>query len=209
MIVVVNLNPQAATRRGTRRIVAALKRLAPTTKIVERHFARVTADGLDAMGARAVILGPQGVPFDAYPAARLLHMLTLIRSLTLPTLGICGGHQALALAHGGLLGPVHGGTASQSYEGLRKETGLRSVALARDPLTVSLPAECSFEVRHVEGVSDLPGCFTLIGRGDPCAVQLIRLTGRPIYGAQFHPELGGDGIALLQGFLSLAGFAAT
>ncbi len=208
-LVVINLNPLATTRRGTRALVRAFTRLAPHVRVVERHFKRVTLAGLDALGARAVVLGPQGVPFDAYPAADRDHLFGLIRALQRPALGICGGHQALVLAHGGAIGPVHGGTASGTYNGLHKELGFRAVRMtSTDPLGVGLPAQAQFWASHVEGVTQLPAGLTLVGRGDPCEVQAVRVRDRLQWGVQFHPERGGDGETLMASFLRAAGFFA-
>jgi GMP synthase-like glutamine amidotransferase len=74
-------------------------------------------------------------------------------------------------------------------------------------------------VSHVEGVTELPACFELIGEGQPCRVQAIRLRGKPVWGVQFHPEREpsdspdgapsgrrrGDGDRLLAAFLREAG----
>ncbi len=204
-IVVVNLNPSAATRTGTRALVRAFQRLDPgRVRVLERHFTRVTSDELGRLNASGVVLGPQGVPFDAYPDADRARLFAFIRALEGPVLGVCGGHQALALAHGGTIAPVHGGAASGTYQGLHKELGFREVVLdTDDPMLAGLPARGSFYASHVEGVSELPPPLRLIGSGDPCRVQVIRVGERPQYGVQFHPERGGDGIALLRAFLSL------
>lgn len=205
MIVVINLNPLASTRSGTRRLVAALQRVAPAgTRVLERHYRRLTPQSLASLAPMGVVLGPQGVPFDAYPGPSLEAMFGLIRSLDRPTLGVCGGHQALALAYGGRVAPVLGGrTASGSYAGMEKLVGLFEVALDDDPLTEGLNSPATFYASHVEGVTVLPDGFEVIGRGDPCLIQMMRMSGRPVWSTQFHPELGGDGAALLQRFVSV------
>ncbi len=202
LIVVLNLNPSATTRAGTRRIVRALQRLSPT-RVVERHFLRIESG--DLADASAVVLGPQGVPFDAYPAPHREHLFGLIRELTdsgPPVLGICGGHQALVLALGGAIGPVHGGVATGSYAGHRKEAGLRHVQ-ANGPVEDPVVLSGDYVVSHVEGVTALPAGLECVGAGDPCAIQAVRRPGRPVWGVQFHPERGADGTELLRRFLAL------
>ena len=210
-LLVINLNPCATTRRGTRALVRAFKRLlSPGCRVLERHFKRVSPAALERIQPRAIVLGPQGVPFDAYPATEKQHLFNLIRSLQPPVLGVCGGHQALVLAHGGSIGPVHGGIAQHSYEGHQKETGFRPVRVnpSVDPLLSDLPENSRFYASHVEGVTTLPHTFELLGRGEACAVQIVRLRDRAHYGVQFHPELGGDGTALLHRFVALSGLSA-
>lgn len=215
MIVVVNINPEASSRTGTRAIVRVLTRLC-AGPVVERHYLRVSAPQL--LEPQAVVFGPQGVPFDAYPETHRAHLFGLIRSATAAAprlaggqgpavLGICGGHQALALAHGGAIAPVHGGVATGSYEGHRKETGRRVVRPeGGDPL---ITAEGEFVVSHVEGVRVVPEGWVLVGEGTPCRVQALRAGDRRAWGVQFHPERGADGLPLLRRFLALAGLQVT
>lgn len=202
LVVCINTNPTPATRTGVRALVRAVRRLVSSdVRVVERHFLRADA----ALEADAVLLGPQGVPFDAYPPEHRERLFALIRALQGPLLGVCGGHQALVLAHGGAIGPVHGGVASGTYAGHARERGFRAVTLSQDTLTRGLPAVATVFASHVEGVTSLPPTFRLLGTGEACRVQVVRLGDRPIWGVQFHPERGGDGPALLASFLCAAG----
>ncbi len=72
------------------------------------HFADLTKKDLDARGVDFVILSPQGTPWHKYrgEAGHKLELAEeLVKELVLkgetPILGICGGHQFLALAFGG------------------------------------------------------------------------------------------------------------
>ncbi len=204
-VLVLNLNPRASTRSGTRTLIRAIKRLLPShATVLERHFQRVSPSRVTTIDPDAILLGPQGVPFDAYPESARSKLFELLRALDRPTLGVCGGHQALVLAHGGTLAPVQGGVATGSYDGLEKLRGLFDVRLKRDALTEGLPCRARFFCSHVEGVSHLPDAFSLIGEGDPARIQAVRLGERPVWGVQFHPEMGGDGELLLRRFLDLA-----
>jgi len=151
------------------------------------------------------VIGPQGVPFDAYDPAAKAHLFDLLRALTGPALAVCGGHQALALAHGSTVAPVFGGHASGSYDGLQKELGFRSIThSANDPILCGVPKNAQMNVSHIEEVKELPDGFELLGTGDPCHIQLMKSHTDAVYGCQFHPEKGGDGASLLRAFLSLA-----
>ena len=128
-------------------------------------------------------------------------MFALVRSLTVPTLGVCGGHQAMVLAYGGAIGPVDGGVARGDYSEHRKYTGEQTIHLSDELFN----GAGRFVVSHVEGATTVPSGLRVIGTSDYCAVQAVRVVGEPKWGVQFHPELGGDGLALLSAFLKLAG----
>jgi GMP synthase (glutamine-hydrolysing) len=206
-VLVVNINPNATTRSGTRALIRKARALcAPGVSISERHYLRVNLEALRGAPPTAVVIGPQGVPFNAYPRMQKSTLFELLTSLTGPTLAVCGGHQALALAHGATIAPVFGGTAGPSYEGMKKERGFRKIrALQSDPILLELPENSTMFVSHVEEVKKLPLGFELLAQGDPCRIQLMRKGDEPIYGCQFHPEKGGDGDKLMRAFFLLAG----
>ncbi|HIA03100.1 MAG TPA: hypothetical protein EYN66_14540, partial [Myxococcales bacterium] len=193
-LLAVNINPQATTRSGTRALVRKFKQLcAHTVSVSERHFLRIRLESLKATPPDALVIGPQGVPFDAYPTTAKEHLFALLKELTEPALAVCGGHQALALAHSSTVGPVFGGSASGSYDGMDKEVGFRTIIRAEnDPILSGVPQHARMYVSHVEEVKSLPPGFRLLATGDPCRIQLIKARQRAVYGCQFHPEKGGD-----------------
>jgi len=175
------------------------------------------AQDLAKWGPDGVILGPNETPFPAYPPA-FDRFLGWIRARRGPTLGICGGHQALALAHGAPVAPVHAvPAASESYEGMPKVKGPTRIRLMGDvdPLIVGLPQEPWVMASHVDEVKDLPPGFRLLALGDPSRIQILRADRRPMWGVQFHPErplppefveagVRSPGQLLLANFLALA-----
>ncbi|MGW6690984.1 aminodeoxychorismate synthase component I [Streptomyces sp. NPDC054961] len=96
----------------------------------------------------------------------------------LPALGICLGHQGLALTHGGTVSrasePRHGRTSTVRHTG----TGLFR----------GLPA--SFEVvrYHSLVVTDLPDDMEAVAWTDDGTLMGHRHRSRPQWGVQFHPE---------------------
>ncbi|MFJ4879775.1 aminodeoxychorismate synthase component I [Streptomyces sp. NPDC088745] len=114
----------------------------------------------------------------------------------LPVLGVCLGHQGLALAHGGEVGPApeprHGRTSAVRHDGTGLFEGIP------DPLEV---------VRyHSLAVTSLPPALEAIARSaDDGVVMALRHRALPLWGVQFHPEsIGTDsGHHLLANFRDL------
>jgi GMP synthase (glutamine-hydrolysing) len=155
-----------------------------------------------------IILGPNGTPFEAYPEG-FQSFLSWVRELRLPVLGICGGHQALALAHGGRLGSVFSpDKPTLSYDGFSKLSGSIDIeTLVESPLTEGLPPVFQVQASHVEEVKHLPSPFTAIFSHQHSPIQGFSNAARHHYGVQFHPERSASGtppVRLLQNWLAIA-----
>ena len=221
-ILVVNINLDPAMLDGCTAIADALERLAPDVETRIRPWRTLLdptgslAPDLQKWGPAAVVLGPNETPFPAYPPA-FDRVLAWIRARRGPTLGICGGHQALALAHGAPVAPVAPvPAATTSYAGMPKISGPVRIRLIGDvdPLVAHLPEEPVFMASHVDEVKDIPPGFRLLALGDPSRIQILRADRRPMWGVQFHPErplppelaaeAGTPGLTLLANFLTIA-----
>jgi len=99
-----------------------------------------------------------------------------------PVLGICFGHQLLAHALGGRVGPNPRG----------REIGTISIALADgaidDPLFAGLPARIDVHATHLESVLELPPGARSLASSTLDPNHAFRVPGRPAWGVQFHPE---------------------
>ena len=224
-VLIVNINLAPTMLEGCSAIAAALERLAPDVETRIRPWRTLLDPATGALAPEllrwapaAVVLGPNDTPFPAYPPA-FDRFLAWVRARRGPTLGICGGHQALALAHGAPIAPVHRvPAATTSYAGMPKVSGPVRIRLLGDPdpLLAGLPDEITVMASHVDEVKDVPPGFRLLAFGEPCRVQILRADRRPMWGVQFHPEralpagIGGDdapdghGLTLLANFLAFA-----
>jgi anthranilate synthase/aminodeoxychorismate synthase-like glutamine amidotransferase len=110
-----------------------------------------------------------------------------------PVLGVCLGHQALAVAFGGHVvrgEPVHGKTAEVEHDGRTIFAGLESPLVAGRYHSLVVDPE-------------LPESLEASARSDE-VIMGLRHRSLPAEGVQFHPEsvLTGDGKTLLRNFLS-------
>ncbi len=125
--------------------------------------------------------------------------MELMRSCEIPFLGICAGHQILAIAHDGYAVHVPFGHMERYFRPINVE--------ANCELTKDLPQECQFFRYHGLHVPELPEGFEKVFSSRKIPIQGMRKTGKPVFGVQFHPESFDeehqDGYKLLQNFLAL------
>lgn len=120
---------------------------------------------------------------DEYPW--LIEEKTIIRKavcdMKMPYLGICLGHQLLADALGGDVGPAK-----------NHELGIYRITPTADgadhPLIADLPAEPGWVNVHLKEVLRAPDAATVLASSQNCANQVMAL-GKHAYSCQFHPEV--------------------
>ncbi len=167
---------------------------------VVRRNDEVGPDELDALGVDAVLLSPgPGVPERAGVSVPLVHACA---ERGTPLLGVCLGHQAIAVAYGGrvIQAPelLHGKTSEVWHAG----AGI--LADLPDPFT----ATRYHSLAAVE--STLPPELAVTARTESGVVMGLRHRDLPIEGVQFHPEsvLTQGGHLLLGTWLASCGLPA-
>ncbi|HEY4130322.1 MAG TPA: aminodeoxychorismate/anthranilate synthase component II [Gemmatimonadaceae bacterium] len=164
--------------------------------VVKRNDA-ITVEEVGAFNPSAIVLSPG--PCTPKEAGITVDVIRRWGS-TIPTLGVCLGHQAIGEAYGGdvvLASRVmHGKTSQISHGGTGVFAGLPS------PMEVmryhSLIVERSTMPESLEIVA--------VSQDDPNEVHAVKHREHPVYGVQFHPEsvMTPHGKALLKNFLELA-----
>ncbi|QDT32865.1 anthranilate synthase component II [Thalassoglobus polymorphus] len=122
---------------------------------------------------------------------------------SIPILGVCLGHQAIAAAFGGNIvrasEPVHGRTSMIQHD----ETGL--FADCPNPLQVGRYHSLIIEEKS------LPAELRVTARTPDRTIMAIQHLKFPLFGVQFHPEsiLTTSGHQILQNFLELTGLTVS
>lgn len=173
-------------------LVHLLRGLGASVEVVDQ----AQADPERLAGADALVLGPgPHGPCDV-PASLALARTALERRL--PTLGVCLGHQILAVACGGRVRRAtrvaHGVVSAITHDGLGLFRGQ--------------PRPARFVRYHSLVVQEpLPATLGVTARDEEGDVAALRHLGAPAWGIQFHPEsaLSTGGDALLGNFLRVAG----
>ena len=156
---------------------------------------RAAVAELLGLGPRAIVISPgPGTPESAGVTVELVRAAAEV-----PLLGICLGHQALAVAVGGRAvrapAPVHGKTSSVHHVGTGLFVGLPE------------PFEATRYHSLVVERDGLPAELEVTAWSDDGLVMGMRHRSRPHHGVQFHPEsyLTREGGELIANFLRLAG----
>lgn len=190
-----------------REIGAALEKLRPETPVVVERFADVSLGRVRELAPSHIILSGQSHPWTLYSDESLAGVFEVIRGAEQPVLGVCGGHQQIALCYGAAVGLMKRVGPGEGYEGALRERGFHEVGTDGDPLFAGLPPRVTVWQSHCDEVKELPEGFELTASNETCRIQAMRHTSRPLFGVQFHPELFDaehpHGARVIENFLSL------
>ena len=87
-----------------REIRAVLGRLIPGLEILTEPFHHVSLERVRSLRPSHIILSGQSHPWDQYSPESLAGVFEVIKHASQPILGVCGGHQQIAIAHGAEVG---------------------------------------------------------------------------------------------------------
>jgi len=122
-------------------------------------------------------------------------------------LGVCGGHQQMALAFGAPVDLMERLEPGEGYEGAKRERGYFPVEINRLGIFKDLPQEITVWHSHCDEVKALPKGFRRSASNATCAIQAMEHKERAVFGVQFHPELFNEehpaGQKILENFLEM------
>jgi len=133
---------------------------------------------IEEIDADALILSG-GAPRVAFEAPKLGNCTDYLEKFSGAILGICVGHQIMAIFHGGKAGP-----ATIPEYGLAKVRILETDELFKGIETKEFLAWES----HNDEVKEAPG-FKILASSENCKIQAMKHKEKKHYGLQFHPEV--------------------
>lgn len=162
--------------------------------VVRRHDT-IRLEEIAAMAPSHVILSPGPcTPREAGVSVDVVRRF----GATLPILGVCLGHQCIAVAYGGRIvparQPMHGRTSPVAHDGGGVFAGLPNPLQATRYHSLAVSAE------------DLSADLRITARAEDGEIMAIAHVTHPVVGVQFHPEaiLTEGGHALVENFLQTA-----
>lgn len=156
---------------------------------------KITLDEADGTAPDAILISPgPGHPSSAQLSNEILATL----SKSIPTLGVCLGHQCI--------GEAYGATVIRSKRVMHGKTSL----ISHDGRGIFKHIESPIRATRYHSLiideNTLPGSLTITARSDDGIIMGVRHRDYPIEGLQFHPEsiLTEHGHKLISNFLDMA-----
>jgi GMP synthase (glutamine-hydrolysing) len=172
-----------------RELRGALGRMREGLEILTEPFHAVSLERVTSLRPSHIILSGQSHPWANYSPESLSGVFEVIKKAPQPILGVCGGHQQMALAFGApvdLMGRVEPG---EGYEGAKRERGFFPIETTGNGLFKNLPSTVTVWHSHFDEVKELPKGFHRTASNESCPIQAMQHDERPLFGVQFHPEL--------------------
>jgi len=190
-----------------REIRAVLGRLVPGLEILIEPFHNVTLERVRSLRPSHIILSGQSHPWEMYTPESLAGVFSVIKQASQPILGVCGGHQQIAIAYGAKVGLMGRLAPGEGYDGAKRERGFLPIQNTGEALFKGLPSEVTVWHNHCDEVKELPDGFRATASNETCKIQAMQQKGRRLYSVQFHPELFDEqhpeGRQIVENFLKL------
>jgi GMP synthase (glutamine-hydrolysing) len=188
-------------------LARAFQVLRPGANIVVEHYPRVTSARIAELAPSHIVLSGQPSPWSAYAPDDLAGVYEVIRTSPVPILGVCGGHQQIALCYGAPVDLIQRIAPGEGYEGALRVRGFLPVTLAGGTLATGLSPSPEVWHSHCDEVKAVPDGFVVTASSATCRIEGMQHASRPVFGVQFHPERFDadhpDGRGILERFLSL------
>jgi anthranilate synthase/aminodeoxychorismate synthase-like glutamine amidotransferase len=144
-------------------------------EVVVRRNDAIDGNAAARLAPSHLVISPgPGRPSDAGATPEIVLRL----SATIPTLGVCLGHQAIVEAFGGEIGRarelVHGKACTVRHDGRG--------------LFAGLPAELEAGRYHSLAATSIPSALEVSATAEGGEVMAVRHRELPVDGVQFHPE---------------------
>ncbi len=190
-----------------RELRAALSRIAEGVEILIEPFHAVSPDRVNELNPSHIILSGQSHPWEDYSPDSLAGVSEVIMRARQPLLGVCGGHQQIALVYGAPVDLMARLEPGEGYLGAKRERGFFPIETNGEGIFKDLPNRFDVWHSHFDEVKELPKGFVATASNETCPIQAMQHTDRPVFGVQFHPELFDDehphGRRIIENFLAL------
>src|SRR6185503_15211808 len=172
-----------------RELHAVLERLRPAVEILVESFKEATLQRVKEVNPSHIILSGQSHPWESYSTESLQGVFDVIRTAPQPILGVCGGHQQIALAFGAPVDLMERVEPGEGYDGAKRERGYFDVQTNGEGIFTNLPTTITVWHSHFDEVKVLPAGFRRTASSETCEIQAMQHAERPVFGVQVHPEL--------------------
>ena len=166
----------------------------PDIKVIRNDA--YTIDEIKAMNPSAIIISPgPGHPEDAGVCVEAAKTL----GQTIPTLGVCLGHQSICVAFGATVS-----YAKKLMHGKQSDTLVDTASPLFKGLAETVKVARYHSLAAIEGT--MPDTLKIIARTDDDEIMAVQHCEYPIFGVQFHPEsiMTPEGETMLRNFIEYA-----
>ena len=153
---------------------------------------KITLKGIKKLGPEKIIISPgPGYPSESGISEPVIRAF----ANTIPILGVCLGHQAIAEVFGGVIAGasrlMHGKTSMIRHDGKGIFEGVKN------------PFEATRYHSLIVRRESLPDCLEITAETKEREIMGLKHKEHHVYGVQFHPEsiLTGEGKKILKNFL--------